>query len=85
MSPYAESHGGWRLPTPHEAFTTMFVIVEALRESGMFAPTSGMGRVLALLATAAAIVGVSAARSHVSPRIRAILEERDRRLSEPTE
>lgn len=75
-----DDNGSWRIPTPYEVFTFIFILVEAARESGTFAPTSGPGRVLALFATATAIVGVSAAKSHVSPRIRGILEDRDRDL-----
>ena len=71
----------WRVPTPHEFFTFCFIFVEAVRESGVFTPTSGIGRVLTLVGMACAIVGVSAARAHISPRIRTILEERDKELS----
>jgi hypothetical protein len=70
----------WRVPTPHEFFTFCFILVESIRESGIFAPTTGVGRVLSLIGVACAIVGVSAARAHISPRVRGILEERDRAL-----
>ena len=76
-----DDYGRWRVPTPHEVFTFLFIIVESARESGVFAPTSGVGRVLAVLATSFAVVGVSAARSYVSPRIRQILESHDRQTT----
>lgn len=75
-----DEQGGWRFPTPHEFFTFLFILVESARESGLFAPTSGPGRVLALLATACAVIGVNAAHNYVSPRVRTILEERDRSM-----
>lgn len=69
----------WRVPTPHEVFTFLFVLVEAVRESGVCAPGSPAAHVLVMLSLALGIVGVGAAERHLSPRVRALLAERDER------
>lgn len=73
----ASGDNGWRVPTPHQLLTWAFVFVEAAREAAIYPPSSGPGRVLALLAVAIAVTGVNAAERHLSPRVRALLDRSD--------
>ena len=68
----------WRIPTPHEVLALLFIIMEAAREVDYFPPSSIGARLLGLGMTVAAMTGIAAARNYISPRLREVLDERDR-------
>lgn len=80
MSPRS-GESDWHFPAPHEVLAFLFLVATAAQMTDLFAPESVGHRILTLVMAVFALSGVASARNYVSPRLRAVLDERDRVVS----
>lgn len=73
---------GWGIPSPHAVYTFLFVVAEAVRESDFF-PVGSLGARAAALAVAAfTLLGINAAKNHLSLQVRTKLRAFDAKALE---
>ena len=60
---------GWKPPTPHQVMAVMFVATEAFRESEFFPSGTPGAKIVGLLLTVFALVGISEAKNYLSPQV----------------
>lgn len=84
-SPFSGSRwerAGWKPPTPHQVLAILFIVTEALRESEVFPTGSNGARIVGLLLTVFALLGINEAKNYQSPQIMNKLRAVDERALE---
>lgn len=73
---------GWTIPTPYQVYAFLFVVAEGFRESDFFAPGTLGARCAALAVAMFTLLGINAAKNHLSLQVRTKLRAFDARALE---